>query len=99
MSKTQIVEGDKPPISLPGRKLSPPQDLPTEAEMGTEVPRVPAGTRFSNYNVPCRTARMERFLKRVGVTGKQYSAWTGGQPLNAFAKENPGWCQRAWEVL
>ena len=45
------------------------------------------------------TGRMERFLKKLGITGAQYRIWSGGQPLNEFAKANPGWTQKAWEVL
>jgi hypothetical protein len=42
---------------------------------------------------------MRRFPKAYGVSGRRYMDWTGGQPLNAFAEANPGWTQRAWEVL
>jgi hypothetical protein len=42
---------------------------------------------------------MKRFLKAFGVTIRAYGRWTGGQPLNAFGKANPGWSQRAWEIL
>jgi hypothetical protein len=42
---------------------------------------------------------MKRFLRALGVSVQTYMAWTGGQPLNAFAKANPGWSQAAWEIL
>ena len=55
--------------------------------------------RLANRGTKPRTGRMERFLKSQGVSVAQYQSWTGGQPLNAFAKANPSWTQRTWEVL
>lgn len=51
------------------------------------------------YNRKPSTGRMERVLKKMNISGAQYKAWTGGQPLNRFGADNPGWTQRAWEVL
>jgi len=42
---------------------------------------------------------MKRFLKKLGIPMGSYMPWSGNQPLKAFAKENPTWTQRAWEVL
>jgi hypothetical protein len=42
---------------------------------------------------------MERFLKKLGITMGSYMRWSGQQPLNAFAKDNPTWTGRAWEIL
>ena len=55
--------------------------------------------RLTNRGRRPNTARMKRFLKTLGVSVTRYMEWTGGQPLNAFAKENPTWTGRAWEIL
>jgi hypothetical protein len=42
---------------------------------------------------------MERFLRRLGISGKAYRRWTGNQTLKEFIAENPTWSLRAWQVL
>ena len=69
---------------------SPAQDLPS-----TQKPPF----RLARYNTPPRTGRMRRVLKKLDITVHQYGIISGGQPLNKFAGQNPGWSQRAWEVL
>ena len=71
--------------------------MPTERRP-TDI-LLPAGLRLSNRGTRPRTDKMRRFLKALGVTVRAYGTWTGGQPLNAFAKANRDWTQRAWEVL
>lgn len=55
--------------------------------------------RLWRRRTPLRPARMERFLRKLGITAKRYMEWTGGQPLRSFQEANPTWTQRAWEVL
>lgn len=55
--------------------------------------------RLANRGRKPNTARMKRFLKKLGVPMGSYMPWSGNQALNAFAKENPTWSQRSWEVL
>ena len=57
------------------------------------------GLRLARHGMRPRTGRMERFLKKLGITHRQYNVWSGDQALNAFARANPDWTQRAWEVL
>jgi hypothetical protein len=42
---------------------------------------------------------MERFLRRLGVSGRVYQRCFGGQTYGEFIKANPSWTQRAFEVL
>lgn len=67
--------------------------------MATEVRPATAKGRLARSGTRPNTARMRRFLKAYGVSVQPYMTWSGGQPLNAFAEANPGWTQRAWEVL
>lgn len=55
--------------------------------------------RLANRGREPNTARMKRFLKKLGISMGSYMLWSGNQPLNHFAQMNPSWTQRAWEVL
>jgi len=70
--------------------------MPVE-NLPADVPQPPF--HLANRGSRPNTARMRRFLKRLGIAASCYADMTGGQPLNAFAKANPTWTQRAWEVL
>lgn len=54
---------------------------------------------LARHNSRPNTGRMERFLKKCGISVAAYARWSGRQPLKDFAKENPTWSQRSWEVL
>ena len=70
--------------------------MPTE-NLPPDIPKPPF--RLTNRGKRPRTARMKRFLKKLGIPLSAYYRWSGDQPLNAFVKENPNWTGRAWEVL
>ena len=64
--------------------------------------RLPAdthGQRLSRYHRKPTPGRMERFLRRLGVSGRAYQRWVGCQTYGEFIKANPSWTQRAFEVL
>jgi len=70
--------------------------MPTE-DVSAEF-KIP-NLRLARHGTPPRTDRMKRFLKKLGISSGKYLRWSGSQPLNKFRRENPGWTQRAWEVL
>lgn len=72
------------------RNSGPSEDLPH----GYESP-----IRLWRRGTKPKTGRMERFLRALGISGRAYTAWAGGQSLKAFGASNPTWTQRAWEVL
>mgnify|MGYP001592526642 CR=1 FL=1 len=55
--------------------------------------------RLAQRNARMRTAAMERFLRRLGVSGVAYRRWTGGQSFGEFITANPMWSLRAWQCL
>jgi len=57
------------------------------------------GLRLAPHGTRPSPARMERFLRRLGIPINRYAAMVGGQSLRDFAKANPTWSQRAWEVM
>jgi len=89
-ANSRIVDAQEVPKKT---RSGPPQELPAEIRERF------AGLRLANHDVKMSPARMERFLRRQGINSKQYMEWTGNQPLRSFARENPLWTQRAWEVL
>ena len=66
-------------------------------KLSSPTPRPPFP--LARFGKPPNTGRMERFLKKLAISNAAYSHWSGHQPLNQFAKDNPTWTQRAWEVL
>lgn len=54
------------------------------------------GFRLPRKAIACTSGAMERWLRKLGVTGTQYREWTGGQGLKAFIEANPTWSLRAW---
>jgi hypothetical protein len=60
--------------------------------------RIP-GLRLTRHGTRLSPARMERFLRRLGIPVSRYVAMAGGLSLRDFAKANPTWSQRAWEVM
>lgn len=71
--------------------------MPTERKPTVFPPGVKL--RLSRRGTRPKTGSMERFLRRLGVSGTAYRRWTGGQSLKDFHSANPAWTQRAWEVL
>ena len=55
--------------------------------------------RLAQYAKPVTTVRLKRALRKLGITSDQYRMMSGGQPMNHFARENPGWTMRALEVM
>lgn len=57
------------------------------------------GVRLPAPGVPITPAAMERWLRRLGMTTRQYLDWTGARTLAQFGAANPGWTLRAWVGL
>ena len=58
-----------------------------------------AGLRLPRREVPFTNARMERWLRRLGLTGTHYLRWSGVASLKQFREWNPDWTMRAWAGL
>jgi hypothetical protein len=78
---------------------------PRKPESGLSGPseRLPAGLkrpfRLASRSTKITPGHMERFLRRLGISGKAYRRWTGGQSFGEFIEENPTWSLRAWQTL
>lgn len=66
------------------------EDLPTDMK---------APFRLAIRGSMLNTARQKRTLKHLGLSVADYQAWAGIKTFNDFAKLNPQWSQRSWEVL
>lgn len=54
--------------------------------------------RLANRNTRLTTGAMERFLKKVGVSGRSYRLWTA-MSLKEEIAANPSWGLRDWQTL
>ena len=46
-----------------------------------------------------RVRRMQKKLESLEISVKQYTKWTGGDGLEDFLTENPGWSFKEWAAL
>jgi len=58
----------------------------------------PDGQRLAKRATPITTGAMERFLRKLGISGTQYQAWAGNS-LKEWVAMNPKWSLRKWQEL
>ena len=68
----------------------------TTEDLAAHIPHPPF--RLANRGTRISTGRMRQFLRKCGITVAAYSDQFG-DTLCQFAKDNPTWTQRAWEIL
>ena len=56
-------------------------------------------TRLPRHGQAVTTGRMERWLRKLGITVPAYKNWSGERSLKAFSLNNPTWDYRAWAGL
>ena len=52
--------------------------------------------RLPHHGTPLQTGQMERWLRKLGIAGPQWRAYTGGQTNKQFIEANPTWTLRSW---
>ena len=52
--------------------------------------------RLPAWSLTCTPARMEKWLRKLGISTSAYYAWSGTTALRQFAALNPSWPLAAW---
>ena len=81
-------------------KIPPPRQLNRVFSIAVEhLPStIKSPIRLARYGTPVTEAKIARFLHRLGVSTAVFKGWTGFT-RKAWMEANPGWSERALEVL
>lgn len=70
----------------------------SDAQYWHELARA-RGLRLPAWGQPVTVLAMKRWLKKIGLSVKDYLAWDGSRALGDFAARKPRWPLRAWAGL
>ena len=54
------------------------------------------GLRLPQHETPCTTGRMERWLRKLGLSHEWFTEWIGYRRLGDWIAATPGWNLRAF---